>query len=281
MIRCSPDNVKFVCDGLDHPEGLNFSSDGTLFAGGEAGQIYRIDCSTGESECMAELGGFVGGVCTDADGNIYACNAGRNQVNRIGPGGEVEVYSSGTGEHPLVFPNYCAFDADGNLFFTTSGEYFHEKGTGKLFVVTAKGETRCIHPGPFRFANGICIDPEESRLYLVQSSAQNILVFDLDGPDVASRQPVRIFDLEPDTVPDGLALDRERNLYIAFYLPDQIGVIRPDGRFEVLYRDFTAALLARPTNVALRTNAIYFTNLGKYHIGRIEHPLEPLDVVRP
>ena len=281
MIRCSPENVRFVCAGLDHPEGLNFASDGTLFAGGEAGQIYRIDCSSGEWKCIAELGGFVGGVCADAEGSIYACNAGRNRVNRISPRGEVEVYSSGTEEHPLVIPNYCAFGADGNLFFTTSGEYFHEQGTGKLFVVTAEGETRCIHPGPFRFANGLCIDPEESRLYLVQSTAQNILMFDLDGPNLASRQPVSTLDLEPDTVPDGLALDQERNLYVGFYLPDQIGVIRPNGRFEVLYRDFTAELLARPTNVALQRDAIYFANLGKYHIGRIEHPLEPLDVVRP
>ena len=37
-------------------------------------------------------------------------------------------------------------------------------------------------------------------------------------------------------------------------------------------RDFTAELLARPTNVALQKDAIYFANLGKYHIGRIEHP---------
>ena len=30
-------------EGLDHPEGLAFDREGNLWAGGEAGQIYRMD----------------------------------------------------------------------------------------------------------------------------------------------------------------------------------------------------------------------------------------------
>ena len=29
-------------DGLDHPEGVTVGPDGTVYAGGEAGQIYRV-----------------------------------------------------------------------------------------------------------------------------------------------------------------------------------------------------------------------------------------------
>ena len=113
------------------------------------------------------------------------------------------------------------------------------------------------------------------------SSAPNVLAFKLDSPRLKSLQPVKVFELEPDTVPDGIALDVERNLYVAYYSPDQIGVIRPNGRFEVLYRDSMAELLNRPTNIALCKDAIYFSNLGGYHIGKINHKLEPLDVIRP
>ena len=51
-----------------------------------------------------------------------------------------------------------------------------------------------------------------------------------------------------------------------------------DDSFEVLYRDPLAEWLNRPTNIALRTNEIYFANLGGWHIGAIDHELLP---VRP
>ena len=34
--------VRNFVTGLDHPEGIAVGLDGTLYAGGEAGQIYRI-----------------------------------------------------------------------------------------------------------------------------------------------------------------------------------------------------------------------------------------------
>ena len=277
MTRCTPDNVRFVCTGLDHPEGLSFDGDGSLIAGGEAGQIYRVDCAAGKSEVIADTGGFVLGVCTDAAGAIYACDAGRNEVLKIDSGGQVSTISTGK----LDNPNYCAFDTQGNLFFTESGKYHPEQHSGRLFVITPEGETRCVHAGPLKFANGICIDPENSLLYLVESTRSSILAFQLDGPELASGEPVHCFELEPDTIPDGVALDTDRNLYVSYYSPDQIAVVRPGGRFEVLYRDYMGEWMNRPTNIALRENEIYFSNLGGWHIGSIEHRLSPLELVRP
>jgi gluconolactonase len=31
-----------LADGLDHPEGVTWGPDGFVYAGGEAGQIYRV-----------------------------------------------------------------------------------------------------------------------------------------------------------------------------------------------------------------------------------------------
>ena len=36
------DHFAQFADGLDHPEGVTAGPDGTLYAGGEAGQIYRV-----------------------------------------------------------------------------------------------------------------------------------------------------------------------------------------------------------------------------------------------
>jgi gluconolactonase len=34
--------VETLVEGLDHPEGVAYGPDGYLYAGGEAGQVYRI-----------------------------------------------------------------------------------------------------------------------------------------------------------------------------------------------------------------------------------------------
>lgn len=271
MKRCSPGPVRFVCEGLDHPEGLCLGGDGSLVAGGEDGQIYRVDEESGSAEVVARTGGFVLGLCADSSGAVYACDAGRNHVLRIGPDGKVERVSSGS----LDNPNDCALDLDGNLFFSESGSYRPDRHSGRIHVITLEGETVCIHPGPFRFANGVFFDRDTSLLYVVESTGPSILAFRTRGPALASPEPVRRIDLAPDTVPDGVALDTAGNLYVAFYSPDQIGVVRPSGRFEVLYRDFQAEWMNRPTNIALRKNEILFANLGGWHIGSIQLELDP------
>ena len=277
MTRCTPETVRFVRDGLDHPEGLCLTADGSLIAGSESGQIHRVDCANGGSEIIAETGGFVLGVCADAAGAVYACDAGRNEVLRIDPGGDIGAVSGGK----LDNPNDCALDAEGNLFFTESGKYHPEQHTGLLFVIRTDGTMECVHPGPFRFANGLFIDLETSLLYLVESTAPSVLVFRIDGPNLISQDPCRRFDLEPHTAPDGVALDQDKNIYVAFYAPDQIGVIRPGGEFAVLFRDYFGEWMNRPTNVALRDNEIYVADLGGWHIGAVEHALTPLEPALP
>ena len=61
----SKEAFSVFCDGLDHPEGLAFDNEQALWAGGELGQIYRID-STGLVKEVARLGGFCLGLTFSA-----------------------------------------------------------------------------------------------------------------------------------------------------------------------------------------------------------------------
>lgn len=36
------DGIRTVAAGLDHPKAVTVSPDGTVWAGGEAGQVYRV-----------------------------------------------------------------------------------------------------------------------------------------------------------------------------------------------------------------------------------------------
>ena len=48
-------DISVAVEGLDHPEGVAWGLDGYAYAGGEAGQIYRIDIVRGESRQIAQV----------------------------------------------------------------------------------------------------------------------------------------------------------------------------------------------------------------------------------
>ena len=82
--------VSVLVDGLDHPEGIAWGLDGYAYAGGEAGQLYRIDVELREAKQFAEIpGGFVLGMALDSVHNLYACDVGNHRVQRVSPGGVV------------------------------------------------------------------------------------------------------------------------------------------------------------------------------------------------
>ena len=132
------------------------------------------------------------GIALDAAGNLYECNYGNFRVNKVTPDGQVSVYSAGTEALPAVYPNYPVFDRAGNLYYTDSGDF--DRVNGRLYVVRPDGKTEVLIPGFLHFPNGLAIDPENEWLYVVQSSASNILRMRLrDGGlgDPSSTQPYR------------------------------------------------------------------------------------------
>ena len=82
----SLDQFTTLVEGLDHPEGVAWGADGNWYAGGEAGQIYRI-ATDGSVTQVASTGGFVLGLALDGNHNIYACDLGQNKVFKVSAAG--------------------------------------------------------------------------------------------------------------------------------------------------------------------------------------------------
>ena len=272
-MKATPPDIRFVCEGLDHPEGVAFGVDGKMYAGSESGLIYQIDIAQGTFQTIAETGGFVLGVTLDANSRVYACDVGRREVVRCSPDGEVQAYATGTKDRPLVSPNYSAFDAEGRLFFSDSGDYWEPSGS--LWVIEP-GEAACpLTPPHLPFANGLCLDTEEGYLYVALSTAAQVVRCRTDGGALAGEMET-VATLPAGTVPDGIALDTSRNIWLACYVPDEIWKISPQGEMEKVMEDPTGELLNRPTNLALARNKVYYANLGGWHIGAFDVEVEPL-----
>src|SRR5438132_13766592 len=86
--------------GLDHPECLAFDRDGELWAGGEAGQIYRIT-PAGVVATVANLGGFCAGLAFSPAGELFVCNTSLGIV-QVKPSGKFSVFASRVGERKLI-----------------------------------------------------------------------------------------------------------------------------------------------------------------------------------
>lgn len=277
-LRASPTVVQSIGTGLDHPEGVCVGPDGAVYAGGEAGQIYRI-APDGRQSVMGQTGGFVLGVAIDGHGRIHACDMARKAVVRVDPDGTVSERAGG-----LAVPNYPVFDAAGNLYVSDSGDYWHPAGTGKVYVIRPDNRLELFHAGPFRFANGLAIDPSGRWLYVAQSSWWNVVRVPLTAPNGAI-EPA--YQLPEHRVVDGLAFAADGRLVITCYRPDEVYVGHPasdrrgHGRVELLIEDLTHELLISPTNAALHDGKLYLANLGGWSLSMIATDMQPGPVHRP
>ena len=262
--------LSVLVDGLDHPEGIACGPDGGVYAGGEAGQVYRIDIDRAEFTEFANTGGFVLGMALDSAGNIYACDLVNACVQKITPEGDVSVYSTGPSSEPMVVPNYPAFDSQGNLYVCDSGGW--KEDSGKIYKVAPGGDAVVWERSLKTFPNGLCIGPNGDSLYVAMSLNPPRIARVEILPDGSAGNVETVVEL-PRTVPDGVAFDTDGNLYISCYRPDIIYRLSPEGELEVLAEDYEGTAMAAPTNIAFcgpNRDILLGCNLGRWHITRYE-----------
>jgi sugar lactone lactonase YvrE len=268
MVRYNVHQVQIVQTGLDHPECVNFGSDGRLYAGGFAGQVYVMSPPNFELRQLADTRGYLGGVATDADHNVYACDTTHRCIQRVDQKGGVTKYCDNAPDGPLVIPNYGSFDSSGNYYFSDSGEYW--KPTGRLIRVSKDKKIESLIGSNWHFANGLAISPKDGSIFMIESTAADILRVPIARDGTAGKP--EIYAQLQGNVLDGLAFAANGNLYCACYYPNRIYVIYPDQNIELLIEDSTGEILNQPTNVAFepRGTRLFCANLGGVHIGAFD-----------
>jgi gluconolactonase len=268
-MRFDLSDLEPIAEGLDHPEGVTVTPEGVLYAGGEAGQIYRVDIENGKFEEVANTGGFMLGLCADADGLLYCCDVGRREVVRVNPEtGAVEVYSNGTPKRRMVNPNWPVFDSDGNLYVTDSGTW---KGNdGCVMRIDAEGSTEIWTAESSNFPNGAALAGDGGSLLVLESCTPALVRFAIqdDGSPGPREEVARLAG----TVPDGVALDTDGNAYVCCYRPDRILLVSPAGRVETLADDPEGTVLSAPTNgvwVGDDRKSLITGNLGRWHLTKL------------
>lgn len=260
--------------GIDHPECIAFSREQELWAGGEAGQIYRVS-ATGQARDVANLGSFCAGLAFSPKDELFVCNPQQGIV-RVEPNGKWSVFACEAEGHRLVCANYGLFDRQGNYYVTDSGNFRKRNGYLLRFRPNGQGE---VLGGPFGYANGLALSADERWLFMVESDTNSVLRLEIQ-PDGALG-PATVYATGCGRFPDGLTLDAAGNLYVCCYASDEIWRISPSGEKSLFTWDPWAILLGSPTNMAFggaNFDELYVANLARMTItrGKVGRKGQPL-----
>jgi gluconolactonase len=257
--------VRRLVDGLDHPECVAVARDGTVYAGGEAGQVYRISEDGKNVEEFANTGGFCLGLALDRDENIYVCDLRKRALMKVTHQGAVSLIADSVDGVKIRTPNFGVFDSQGNLYFSDSGEW--KQANGVVWRLSHRGKVELFAAGPFHFANGLALDAQERYLYVVESNLDRVVRIAIK-PDGGSGK-LEVFAEGLARVPDGIAFDSTGNLYVTTYASNCIYRVSTGGLVELLCQDVENLLLCQPTNCAFggpNFDQLYVANLGRDHI---------------
>jgi gluconolactonase len=256
---------QIFAEGLDHPEGLAFDADGELWAGGELGQIYRMN-RRGRLTEAARIGGFCLGLTFSQEQELYVCNFKLPALVRMNRKGRVLDSWERVGSRKLKTPNFSVFDSEGNLYFSDSGDFGEVNGW--VYRLRPNGKTE-VFAGPFAFANGLSLSADERFLYVVQSTRNNVAEVEIKGDGRAGKPRVYASGLE--RIPDGAAFDARGNLYVTCYASHNLYKVAKDGKVSLLAYDPAGTMIAGPTNIAFggpNFDQMFVANLGRWHICR-------------
>lgn len=258
-------------EGLDHPECVAVHPDGSVWAGGEAGQIYRISADGKSCDEVAHTGGFNLGIAFSPDASWLAvCDLKNHCVWRLNTrSAKLEPFARVAGSHALNIPNHVSFRRDGSLFVSESGGF--RQVSGKVLRFNPDGTGEVWHAGPFNFANGTALAPDESALFVCCTWLPGVERIEIRPDGSAGKRTV--YARFRKVCPDGLAFDRAGNLYVSCYAPSRIYRISKNRKLSILFDDWEAHTISNCTNIAFggpKFDQLLVANLGRWHITKID-----------
>lgn len=171
------EQVKRIGSKLDHSEGIAVSADGTVYAGGEAGQVYRISADGQTTTEIARTGGFTLGITEDRANNLYICDMIWRAVMKVEPSGQLSVFADSAENRKFRTPNFTVFDSDGNLYLTDSGEW--KRNNGLIYKISPTGMAFDAHGnlyvGCFGLNRIYAVDPQ-GRVELLCEDTENATI---------------------------------------------------------------------------------------------------------
>ncbi|MDW3097256.1 MAG: SMP-30/gluconolactonase/LRE family protein [Alphaproteobacteria bacterium] len=297
--------------GIARCEDVVVSKDGKVWASDQASACAEI-LPDGSLRRVGKAGGAPNGINMDAQGRIIIANFGVYE-GEDGPlqrldvdTGEIESLASKIDGQTLTACNYPIVAKDGTIYCTHSTwanpwpKALDGRTDGFVFRVTPDGAVEKLADG-LKFANGCCLDEDESHLYVCQTAGGNVVRYPVladgrlgareDYGPVLGTFPTAQAD--PDNLPtpadmadwpytDGNGFDVEGNLWVTLPAANKVVAITPQREVVTIAHDPTGEVLNDPTNVTwggADMKDVYFGSIGTDYVIKARSPVAGMKLI--
>lgn len=216
--------IEHIGTGFRFTEGPLWNHDGYLiFSDIPSNRIVKWQQLT-EGPAVATFrypSGNSNGLTYDKEGRLIACEHGNRRVSRTEKNGTVTTLADRYEGSRLNSPNDVVVKKDGSIYFTdppyglpnlTEGKELKFNG---VYRISPDGKTLTLLVDDFDRPNGLAFSPDESVLYIDDTSRQHIRAFDVkpDGTLASGRLFAELVSEGEQGRPDGMKVDVEGNIY--------------------------------------------------------------------
>jgi gluconolactonase len=208
----------------------------------DGGRIWRWDPVRREARPFREPSGVAAGLAIGRDGHLLTAEVASGGGRRIGriplPSGAPSTIMDAFDGRPIHGANDLVLDEAGRIYFTEYAllgptDVLHRQGSG-VYRVDPDGTIERIVADAGR-PNGIAVSPDQRTLYVGSNRFDvlgntAVLAYDLSAEGRARFREVLV-RYPSSHLPDGMAVDRQGNLYVAMFAGARgVAVYDPTGR---------------------------------------------------
>jgi gluconolactonase len=233
--------VEQIATGFTFTEGPIWMPDGSLHFSDMPGDKRRRWHPREGVTVLRDPSNKCNGMTLDNDGNLIVCEHVTSSVVREKPNGTRETLATHWQGKELNSPNDVIVASDGSIIFTDP-TYGRMPGFGLereqdldfqgVYRLPAGGGDIELLVDDFLQPNGLCFSPDESLLYINDTTRAHIRVFEVGANHALAND--RVFaenigdgDLAKGGLVDGMKIDEHGNVYVTG--PDGVWVFGTDG----------------------------------------------------
>jgi len=224
-----PGQLELVASGFQFTEGPVWKDGvGLFFSDINGNTIYRWSQHSG-AVAVVKPSGNANGLTFDHQGRLLVAQQGARRVIRIEPDSSQTVLAERYTGKRLNSPNDLVVTSDGSILFTdppygiSPGQ--EELGFYGIFRIDTTGRLQLLDK-TLRRPNGIVLSQDEKKLFVDDSEARTIYVWDVASDSVLTNKKL-FASMAPAGYADGMKIDSAGNLYSAG--PLGVWVFAPDG----------------------------------------------------